>query len=122
MTVTTLMGEVFSLEVPEDLELENFKAFCEAESGVPAKEMVIMFNGVVLKDDKKPLKEHGIKNGDMVVMEKVKKQANPLPGGGLKLPDFSKIRLPGASASPQGKWNGIWLCIQKDAGFIEKIS
>ena len=47
-------------------------------------------------------KEHGIKNGDMVVMEKVKKQANPLPGGGLKLPDFSKIRLPGASAVPQG--------------------
>ena len=63
VTVTTLMGDVFSLEVPEDLELENFKAFCEAESGVPAKEMVIMFNGTVLKDDKKPLKEHGVKVG-----------------------------------------------------------
>merc|ERR1711963_151089 len=104
VTVTTLRGDVFSLEVPEDLELENFKAFCEAESGVPSKEMVIMFNGAVLKEDKKPLKEHGVKNGDMVVMEKVRKQAsnpmgaNPLPGGGLQLPDFSKIRIPGAGA------------------------
>ena len=98
VTVTTLMGDVFSLEVPEDLELENFKAFCEAESGVPAKEMVIMFNGAVLKDDKKPLKEHGVKNGDMIVMEKLKKQAagaSSLPGGGLKMPDFGKIRMPG---------------------------
>ena len=100
VTVTTLTGEVFSLEVHEDLELENFKAFCEAESGVPAKEMVIMLNEVVLKDDKKALKEYGVKDGDMVVMEQLKKQAaaaSSLPGSGLKLPDFSKIRMPGAS-------------------------
>ena len=100
VTVTTLTGEVFSLEVHEDLELENFKAFCEAESGVPAKEMVIMLNEAVLKDDKKALKEYGVKDGDMVVMEQLKKQAaaaSSLPGSGLKLPDFSKIRMPGAS-------------------------
>merc|ERR1712156_915014 len=72
--------------------------------GVPAKEMVIMFNGTVLKDDKKPLKEHGVKNGDMVVMEKVKKQtATPMLGGGLNLPDFSKIKIPGASGGGGGK-------------------
>ena len=101
VTVTTLTGEFFSLEVHEDLELENFKAFCEAESGVPAKEMVIMLNEVVLKDDKKALKEYGVKDGDMVVMEQLKKQAaaaSSLPGSGLKLPDFSKIRMPGAGA------------------------
>ena len=100
VTVTTLTGEFFSLEVHEDLELENFKAFCEAESGVPAKEMVIMLNEVVLKDDKKALKEYGVKDGDMVVVEQLKKQAaaaSSLPGSGLKLPDFSKIRMPGAS-------------------------
>ena len=101
VTVTTFTSEVFSLEVHEDLELENFKAFCEAESGVPAKEMVIMLNEAVLKDDKKALKEYGVKDGDMVVMEQLKKQAagaSSLPGTGLKLPDFSKIRMPGASA------------------------
>ena len=101
VTVTTFKSEVFSLEVHEDLELENFKAFCEAESGVPAKEMVIMLNEAVLKDGKKALKEYGVKDGDMVVMEQLKKQAagaSSLPGTGLKLPDFSKIRMPGAGA------------------------
>ena len=46
----------------------------------------------------------------MVVMEKVKKQAaTPMLGGGLNLPDFSKIKIPGASgggggsSSAQGK-------------------
>lgn len=34
ITVTTLSDLTFSLEVSEDLELENFKAFCEIESGV----------------------------------------------------------------------------------------
>lgn len=37
ITVTTLADLTFSLEVPEDLELENFKAFCEVESGLPGK-------------------------------------------------------------------------------------
>ena len=73
ITVTTLSGDVFPLEVPEDLELENFKAFCEAESGIASQEMIILFNGKPLLDDKKTLKEYNVKNGDMVVMEKVRK-------------------------------------------------
>lgn len=35
ITVITLAELTFTLEVPEDLELENFKAFCEVESGLP---------------------------------------------------------------------------------------
>ena len=73
ITVTTLSGDVFPLEVPDDLELENFKAFCEAESGIASQEMIILFNGKPLLDDKKTLKEYNVKNGDMVVMEKVRK-------------------------------------------------
>ena len=46
VTVTTLStGKVFSLDIPEDLELENFKAFCEAESDIPASDIVIIYNG-----------------------------------------------------------------------------
>jgi DNA damage-inducible protein 1 len=37
VTVITLADFTFSLEVGEDLELENFKAFCEVESGIPGK-------------------------------------------------------------------------------------
>ena len=105
ITVTTLRGEVFSLEVPEDLELENFKAFCEAESGLASKEMIILYNGLPLLDDKKPMKEYGVKNGDMVVMEKVRKEM-PKPaaapqgsGGGFSFPDFGKIKIPKAGQS-----------------------
>ena len=102
VTVTTLSGDVFPLEVPDDLELENFKAFCEAESQIQANQMIILFNGRPLLEDKKSLKDYGIKNGDMVVMEKISRQpqsAAPVPasgasGGGLQLPDFSKIRIP----------------------------
>lgn len=37
ITVTTLTELTFQLEVPDDLELENFKAFCEIESGIPGE-------------------------------------------------------------------------------------
>ena len=110
VTVTTLSGDVFPLEVPDDLELENFKAFCEAESQIQASQMIIIFNGRPLLDDKKPLKDYGIKNGDMVVMEKMSRQpqaaqpmATPASAGassGLQLPDFSKIKIPSSRPGP----------------------
>lgn len=39
ITVTTLTEFTFQLEVPDDLELENFKAFCEIESGIPGESL-----------------------------------------------------------------------------------
>lgn len=69
VTVTTLTDDIFVLDVSEDLELENFKAFCEVESGVPASESVIAFNGRPLMDNKKSLKELGIKDGDVVILQ-----------------------------------------------------
>lgn len=69
VTVTTLSDEIFTLDVSEDLELENFKAFCEIESGVPARELMILHQGRPLLDDKKTLKHHGIKEGDVVLLQ-----------------------------------------------------
>lgn len=37
ITVTNLADLTFELEVAEDLELENFKAFCEVQSGLAGK-------------------------------------------------------------------------------------
>lgn len=68
VTVTTLNDEIFVLDVSEDLELENFKAFCEIETGLPAKEITFNFNGRPLMDDKKSLKQHGVLDGDVVVL------------------------------------------------------
>lgn len=68
VTVTTLNDEIFILDVSEDLELENFKAFCEIESGFPAKEITLNFNGRPLLDDKRTLKHHGVHDGDVLVL------------------------------------------------------
>lgn len=75
ITVTTVTEYVFELDVSEDLELENFKAFCEVEAGFPSNEIVISFNGQPLVDDKKTLKECGISEGDVVELQHIMQAA-----------------------------------------------
>jgi DNA damage-inducible protein 1 len=79
LTITTLAGEFFTLEVSEDLEVENFKVFCEMESGVPSYQMLLVWNGVPLADDKKKLNEYGVKDGDMVLVQPARRSQ---PGQG----------------------------------------
>lgn len=69
ITVTTLSDYVFELDVSEELELENFKAFCEVESGFPSSEIVIIYKGQPILDNKKSLKDHGIGDGDVVLLQ-----------------------------------------------------
>lgn len=69
VTVTTLTDFIFVLDVSEDLELENFKAFCEVETGFPATEIVIAFNGRPLMDNKMSMKDHGVQDGDAVCLQ-----------------------------------------------------
>ena len=81
MKVTaTLEGEqIFNLDVSDDLELENFKALLEFESGVQSSQIVIFHNGVALRDDKKTLNDYGIKDGDVLLMRRGVLNAQPLP-------------------------------------------
>ena len=54
ITVTSATGDaVFPLEIPDDLGVADFKAFCEAQSDIPSAEMVILINGRSMDDDKK---------------------------------------------------------------------
>lgn len=71
VTVTTLSDSIFVLDVSEDLELENFKAFCEIETGIPASDIVICFNGRPLRDEKKSMKKLGIRDGDVVILQQM---------------------------------------------------
>lgn len=71
ITVTTLQDEIFFLDVSEDLELENFKAFCEIESGIPASEIVLNHNGKLLINNSISLKAHGIADGDVVILQRM---------------------------------------------------
>lgn len=66
ITVTSLNNTIFLLDVSEDLELENFKVFCEIETGFPPQEVTLYYDGKPLIGEKKSLKEHGIKDGDVV--------------------------------------------------------
>ncbi|XP_046669766.1 protein DDI1 homolog 2-like isoform X1 [Homalodisca vitripennis] len=108
VTVTTLSGDLFVLDVGEDLELENFKAFCELESGFPAPEISIVHNGRPLIDNKKSMKNHGVKDGDVVVLQHIASGShnnrpmsfNAPDQGPLTGLDFSSIQVPGAAMSP----------------------
>ncbi|RZF42195.1 hypothetical protein LSTR_LSTR004344 [Laodelphax striatellus] len=107
VTVSTLNDDIFVLDVSEDLELENFKAFCEIESGFPAPEIVIVHNGKPLIDDKKSIKTHGVRDGDVVILQHMStssSQANfSAPDNGpLVGLDFSAIQVPGQSPARGG--------------------
>lgn len=76
ITVTATVSDyVFELDVSGELELENFKAFCEVESGFPSNEIVISFKGQPLLDDKKSLIDYGIGDGDMVELQHIMQAA-----------------------------------------------
>lgn len=87
MKVTvTLEGEsIFTLDVSKDLELENFKALMEFESRVPASQILLFLNGVLLQDDKKSLDAYQVKEGDVLLMQRhaqqeIRPQASSLSG------------------------------------------
>ncbi|KAL1497114.1 hypothetical protein ABEB36_008126 [Hypothenemus hampei] len=96
VTVTTLTDFIFVLDVSEDLELENFKAFCEIESGFPASEIVIAFNGMPLMDNRKSLKDHGIRDGDAVILQHMlsRSQTGIEQSSSVSSFDFSNIQVP----------------------------
>ncbi|GAB6019314.1 hypothetical protein CHUAL_000909 [Chamberlinius hualienensis] len=93
LTVTTLGDSIFTLDVSEDLELENLKAFCEIETGISAREIILLYEGRPLIDDKKTIKQHGLKEGDVVLLQQMRSQSATT--GGLPNIDFSGIAIPG---------------------------
>ncbi|KAI5745094.1 hypothetical protein M8J76_008186 [Diaphorina citri] len=97
VTVTSLDNECFLLDVSEDLELENFKAFCEVQSGISAQEIAIEFQGNALVDNKKTLKDYNIQDGDLVLLKRVQVARTSNPSVALPNLDFSGIVVPGTS-------------------------
>uniref|UniRef100_A0A2P2I187 Protein DDI1 homolog 2 n=2 Tax=Hirondellea gigas TaxID=1518452 RepID=A0A2P2I187_9CRUS len=106
LSVTT-DSDSCSLEVSGDLELENFKALCEAEINVSSSSMTVIVNGIPLVDDKKSLDQLGVKDGDlvMIVQADQRSSASPTsaPATSSSIPeavaqfDFSSIQVPSSS-------------------------
>ena len=83
VTVTTPTDSIFTLEVNDDMELENFKALLEFESGVATNQMALFWNGAPLADGKKSLKDYGINDGDVLLLHTGDNgRENPRPAAG----------------------------------------
>uniref|UniRef100_A0A674AEY9 DNA-damage inducible protein 2 n=1 Tax=Salmo trutta TaxID=8032 RepID=A0A674AEY9_SALTR len=104
----------FALDVSPELELRDFVALCELESGIPAGEIQITCAEQPLKDLTCALGTYGLKDGDVVVLRQVERRQLPAQPvfPGLPRIDFSSIARPpppaappsllGSTSSPQG--------------------
>ena len=106
LTIAT-PSSVIQIEVSPDMTVETVKAVVEAESGIPAKEINLIYNMRPLEDPLKTMDSLGVKDNDMMqLMQKpaaaaAAAAAAPQPAasaGGMKLPDFGAIRIPGQGA------------------------
>lgn len=93
----------FALDVSPELELRDFVALCELESGIPAGEIQILYIEQPLKDLTRALGTYGLKDGDVVVLRQADRRPPPAHTGFSGLPriDFSSIAVPGTSSASQ---------------------
>ncbi|KAF4079225.1 hypothetical protein AMELA_G00190520 [Ameiurus melas] len=90
----------FALEVSPELELRDFLALCELESGIPAGEIQISHAEQPLRDLTRALGDYGLKDGDVVVLRQAERRPAPQPSfPGLPRIDFSSISVPGTSSN-----------------------
>ncbi|KAL7891450.1 hypothetical protein AOLI_G00009260 [Acnodon oligacanthus] len=90
----------FALEVSPDLELRDFLALCELESGIPAGEIQISYAEQPLRDLSRALGNYGLKDGDVVVLRQAERKPPVQPSfPGLPRIDFSSIAVPGTSSN-----------------------
>ncbi|XP_062314522.1 protein DDI1 homolog 2 isoform X1 [Osmerus eperlanus] len=90
----------FALDVSPELELRDFVALCELESGIPAGEIQILYIEQPLKDLTRALGTYGLKDGDVVVLRQADRRPPPAFSG-LPRIDFSSIAVPGTSTASQ---------------------
>ncbi|XP_072238098.1 protein DDI1 homolog 2 isoform X2 [Leuresthes tenuis] len=91
----------FALDVSPELELRDFVALCELESGIPAGEIQITYVEQPLKDPTRALGTYGVKDGDVVVLRQADRRPPPSQPAFPGLPhiDFRSITVPGTSPS-----------------------
>ncbi|XP_037629721.1 protein DDI1 homolog 2 isoform X2 [Sebastes umbrosus] len=91
----------FALDVSPELELRDFIALCELESGIPAGEIQITYVEQHLKDTTRALGNYGVKDGDVVVLRQADRRPPPTQPAFPGLPhiDFRSITIPGTSSS-----------------------
>lgn len=66
-------NDIISVDVPESLTLEDFKAYLQAETGIQPNEQVLKFNGIDLVENKS-LSELQINDNDLLQLSKKQQQ------------------------------------------------
>ncbi|CAN9512016.1 unnamed protein product [Ophioblennius macclurei] len=91
----------FALDVSPELELRDFVALCELESGIPAGEIQITYVEQPLKDPTRALGTYGVKDGDVVVLRQADRRPPPTQPAFPGLPhiDFRSITVPSTSSA-----------------------
>lgn len=91
----------FALDVSPELELRDFVALCEMETGIPTDEIQIIYIEQPLKDPTRALGNYGVKDGDVVVLRQADRRPPPTQPAFPGLPhiDFRSISVPGTSNS-----------------------
>lgn len=75
------------LNVYPEMTVQDVMAVVEIESGVPRAQFSLIFNGIILPDDKKTLGQWKVKQDSVILMQRK-------DGGGLGNLDFSGIPVP----------------------------
>lgn len=67
LTVVTLDDRVVNIDVDADEVIENVKAICEAETGIPISQQRLLHNGQTLQDGTR-LSAAGVSQGDLLML------------------------------------------------------
>ena len=68
ITVTTVEGELYPLDVSDDLPIEDLKALMAMEIGTDPSTVVLIHNMAPLTREKDSLTACGVKDGDIIVI------------------------------------------------------
>ncbi|KAG6820682.1 hypothetical protein H0H93_013200 [Arthromyces matolae] len=92
LTFVTEFGDVFTVEIDPNMELENVMALLEVESGIPASDQSISLDGRQLTEPKRTMLELGA-TGASVMLQLRRKVRVTNPAGQAIPQDAETIRL-----------------------------
>jgi ubiquitin-like protein Nedd8 len=64
--IVTITGKEFELDIKESDTIEKIKELLEEKEGIPPAQQFIIYDGKQLKDEKTTIKDHNIKEGNVL--------------------------------------------------------
>ncbi|KAF9353298.1 DNA damage-inducible protein 1 [Mortierella sp. AD094] len=74
VSILTDTGDIHTIEVDSQMELENIKALLEADCNIPAEDQVLIHNNVELQDPKSTLEANNVAPDDILTLQRRSKK------------------------------------------------